>query len=232
VLAFGAHPDDVELTAGGTLAKAVRQGYSVGIIDATRGEMGTRGTVETRAREAARAAKILGARLRENLALPDGSLSTARDAPRRIVEVLRDLRPRVVIAPYWESRHPDHRALALLVRDAFFFAGVKNWPARGRAGRPGKLIFTLAYCEACPTFYVDVSRDFQVKLRSIRAYGSQVSGQDRLGDVFSTGRSLIDTITAIHSAYGAAAQAKYAEPYWMREAVCFDDVLRIPLISM
>ncbi|MFN0152590.1 MAG: bacillithiol biosynthesis deacetylase BshB1 [bacterium] len=232
LLAFGAHPDDVELTAGGTLAKAVRQGYAVGIVDATRGELGTRGSVAVRAREAARAARSLGVRVRENLGLPDGHLSAAPDGLKRVVEVLRTLRPRVVIAPYWESRHPDHRALSNLVRDACFFAGVKRWPARGLAARPAKLIFAIAYTGAAPSFYVDVSRDFSRKLNAIRAYRSQVVGQDRLGDVFPSGRPLLNAITVIHAGYGASAQVEYAEPFWMREAMRVDDVTRLPLISM
>ncbi len=232
LLAFGAHPDDVELTAGGTLAKAVRQGYAVGIVDATRGELGTRGSATVRAREAARAAKMLGARVRENLGLPDGHLSAASDGLKRVVEALRALRPRVVIAPYWESRHPDHRALAFLVRDAVFLAGVKHWPARGAAARPAKLIYALAYSDAAPSFYVDVSLDFSKKLRAIRTYRSQVFGRDRLGDIFPSGRPLMDAIRVIHAGYGATAQVEYAEPFWMREAMRVDDVTRIPLISI
>jgi len=232
ILAFGAHPDDVELSAGGTIAKAVRQGYRVAIIDATRGELGTRGSADQRGREAHRAAKALGVRVRENLGLPDGHLSEARDGLKRIVEVLRAFRPRVVIAPYWESRHPDHRALSYLIRDAFFFSGVRRWPARGTAGRPSKLIFSMAYVEATPSFYVDVSRDFSKKIASIAAYRSQVVGRDRLGDVFPTGRPLIDAIKVIHAGYGAAAQVRFAEPFWMREALRVDDVVQLPLLSV
>lgn len=232
ILAFGAHPDDVELTAGGTIARAVRQGYRVAIIDATRGELGTRGTAARREREAARAAAALGVRIRENLGLPDGHLTEARDALPRFVEALRAFRPRIVIAPYWESRHPDHRALAFLIRDAFFFAGVGKWPARGVAARPPKLIFALAYTNVSPSFYVDVSTDFSRKLSSIRAYRSQIVGRDRLGDVLPTGRPLLNAIDVIHAGYGAAAQVRYAEPFWMREAMRVDDIVQIPLLSM
>lgn len=232
IVAFGAHPDDVELTCGGTLAKSARQGHKIGIVDATRGELGTRGSVATRAREAEKASRILGVATRENLGLPDGHLSTAPDALRSIVEAIRRLRPSVVITPSEESRHPDHRALARLVREACFFSGLERWDAGGVPWRPRKIVTSTTYLPVSPSFLVDITDDFQAKLRAIHAYASQIRGADRLGDIFPSGRKLIDAITSIHGNYGAMAQVKFAEPFVCKEAMVVDDLLGLPLLSV
>lgn len=232
IVAFGAHPDDVELTCGGTIAKSARQGHRVGIVDATRGELGTRGTVATRAREAERASRILGVATRENLGLPDGYLSTAPEAPRSIVEAIRRLRPWIVIVPSEASRHPDHRALSRLVKEACFFSGLERWDAKGAPWRPRKIVTSTTYLPVPPSFLVDISDDFEVKLRAIRSFKSQIRGVDRLGDIFPSSRSLIDTIKNIHSGYGAIAQAKFAEPFLQHEVIVIDDLLELPLASV
>lgn len=229
LLAFGAHPDDVELAAGGCLADAARRGYKVGIVDATRGERGTSGSPRTREREAAAAAAVLGVRRRENLGLVDGGLECNQESRRAVVERLRALRPSVVLAPYRRSLHPDHRVLANIVRDACFLAGLARWPAAGRPWRPRKLLFATAYQDVRPTLLVDVSRVFEAKLKAIRAYRSQVTGAARLGDVFSPDRPLLETIRAWHAAYGAAVHVQYAEPFHQREPILFDDVMEIPV---
>lgn len=213
LLVIGAHPDDAELVAGGTIAKATKGGRRVGILDATRGETGTRGTAAGRAREAERAARILGVALRENLGLRDGYLSVEDDARRALVERIRALRPRVVIAPHWESRHPDHRALSSLVRDACFLAGLSRWRADGSPWRPSRVLYAVAYLDVRPTFYVDVSDEFDVKLRAIQAHRSQVAGARRLGDIPETGRPLLETIRVFGAYYGALIRTKFAEPF-------------------
>src|SRR5687767_8924023 len=126
VLAIAAHPDDVELTCGGTLIKAAAQGYATGILDLTEGEAGTRGSAATRAEEAGRAAAVLGTKTRLNLHLPDAALVNTPESRTRVATVIRRLAPRVVIAPAVQGRHPDHRVAAELVRDACFIAGIKK----------------------------------------------------------------------------------------------------------
>src|ERR1700691_310530 len=138
LLAIAPHPDDVELTCGGTMLKMAQAGYRTGILDLTRGETGTRGTPETRLREAARAAKILGVKVRQNLGLPDAHLRVCEEYKMAIAEVIRALEPRTVILPYWEGRHPDHYMAAQLGYEACFVAGVKNYSLRGEAYRAVK----------------------------------------------------------------------------------------------
>src|SRR6202795_2682755 len=127
LLAIGPHPDDVELTSGGTLLKMAEEGYRTGILDLTQGETGTRGTPETRLREAARAGKILGVKVRRNLGLPDAHLRVCDEQKVAIDEVLREFEPRTVILPYWEGRHPDHYTSSILGYEACFIAGLKNY---------------------------------------------------------------------------------------------------------
>src|ERR1700679_4319672 len=139
ILAIAPHPDDVELTCGGTLLKAAEQGYKTGILDLTAGEMGTRGTPETRLKEAAKAAKIMRVAHRENLRLPDAHLEVIEEYKLAIARRIRALQPRTVILPYWEGRHPDHYTAARLGFEACFVAGLKNYPLAGEAYRPFKI---------------------------------------------------------------------------------------------
>src|SRR5271163_2629699 len=180
LLAIAAHPDDVELTSGGTLLKMAQQGYRTGILDLTQGETGTRGTPETRLREAARAAKILGARVRRNLALPDAHLALREDYKIAIAEVIREFQPHTVILPYWEGRHPDHYAAARLGYEGCFLAGLKQLPIEGEAFRPFKILYSTVYFkEIRPTFVVDISKHYERRYRAILAYHSQFKPKPR-----------------------------------------------------
>jgi len=172
-----AHPDDAELVMGGTLALAARQGRRVCLLDLTRGECGSRGTPETRATEALEAARILGVAHRESLGLPDARLAVIPEHKDPIVAALRRLRPRVVVLQHWEQRHPDHAHASRIVYDASFLAGLRNYrPDLGPPFRPAKLVYALGtteQSEVAPSLVVDVSSVWDVKLRAIRAFGSQ-----------------------------------------------------------
>ena len=172
LLAIFSHPDDAELLCGGTIAVSVDLGHSVGLVDLTRGELGSKGTPEIRAEEAKRAAEVLGVSSRECLGLPDGRL-TNNDATRRaVVEAIRRHRPRVVLTHYLVGRHPDHRAASELVRDACFLSGLKNYPADGDRFRPEKVAFVLSYREDVvkPTFIVDTTNGFERKLQAMACF--------------------------------------------------------------
>jgi bacillithiol biosynthesis deacetylase BshB1 len=175
--AFCAHPDDAELVAGGSLALEAARGRRVALVDLTRGEAGSRGTPETRAREAAEAARILGAAHRESLALPDARLAPLPEQKDRVVEAVRRLRPRVVLLQHWEQRHPDHAAASRIVYDACFLAGLRSYePGLGPAFRPEKLVYAVTMTEASdlvPTFVVDVTAVWETKMRAIAAFASQ-----------------------------------------------------------
>jgi N-acetylglucosamine malate deacetylase 1 len=162
VLAIAAHPDDVELTCGGTMIKMAKRGYRTGVLDLTAGEMGTRGSVETRAKEAATAAKFMGLSYRGILGVPDSDVQASRQHKLRLAEKIRELRPRTVIIPYWEARHPDHYNASTLGYEGCFLAGLKNLPAQGEAYRPRKILYSTAFAQHLrPSFVVDITPHYE-----------------------------------------------------------------------
>jgi bacillithiol biosynthesis deacetylase BshB1 len=180
VLAIGAHPDDVEMSCGGTLIKLVREGYRVAILDCTRGELGSRGTAEVRAQEAARAAALIGAVARENLGLPDGHIPVDADSIAALVRVFRQYRPQLVLYPPPFERHPDHEQVHRLVRAAAFHSGLAKLRTDGPDGapqepyRPRMLLCYMQAYEFEPSFYVDISDVYAEKVRAVQAHASQV----------------------------------------------------------
>lgn len=228
VLAIAAHRDDVELTCGGTLAKAAALGQATAIIDLTKGEMGTRGSAELREREAARAAEILGVAERVNMGFPDAGIFNTNETRAPLVREIRRLQPAVVLAPALSGRHPDHRITAELVRDACFLAGLAKYaPSSGVAAhRPRKVIHCLSYREdhVKPTFVVDVSDVFEKKMAAIAAYESQFAGAVQAGEVFPTTESLFEVIRHHAAHYGSLIRARFGEPFLTLETMRVDDV--------
>jgi bacillithiol biosynthesis deacetylase BshB1 len=226
VLAIAAHRDDVELTCGGTLAGLRRKGRRTGILDLTQGEMGTRGSAETRAAEAAAAAKVLGVEVRENLGLPDAGITNTPETRAQLAQVLRRLRPAIVIAPAPRGRHPDHRVAAQLIRDAVFVAGLAKVAPGTPAYRPRKVIHAIAYREdnVKPTFVVDISDDFETKLNAIRCYGSQFDGALQAGEVYPTGDPFYHVLRHQASHYGSLIRCRFGEPFWTSETMRVDDI--------
>ena len=217
VLAFGPHPDDVELGCGGTLAALAARGRGVGIVDLTRGEMATRGTPETRSREAAEACRLLGGRFRANLDLGDGNLRTDRAAQLLVVEAVRRARPRLVLAPWTEDRHPDHERAGRLVSEASWYAGLARLDTGLPAHRPDQVVFYAAYALLAPTFLVDVSASFEAKRAALRAYRSQFHdpGAPSSGEpeTFVSSKAFWDGVEARARAYGRIANVAYAEGF-------------------
>jgi len=234
LLAIAAHPDDAELTCGGTLALAVRQGHRVGILDLVAGESGTSGSAAVRAREAARAARILGVHARENAGLRDAHLHNTDETRRALVTWIRRFRPRTVILPFPVGRHPDHRIASEVARDACYLSGLARYDAPGRAWRPHKILYALAYREdpVKPTFVVDVSSTFAAKLRAIHCYKSQFDGAAQAGEIFPTGQRLYDLIETQSAHYGSLIRTRYGEPFYTQETVAVEDVVALEVQSM
>jgi len=234
LLAIAAHRDDVELTCAGTLVKAARQGYRTGILDLTAGEMGTRGSAGLRAAEAAEAARVLGVARRENAGLPDAHLANTDETRRELVRWLRRFRPRVVILPFPVGRHPDHRVASELARDACFLAGLARYGDGGPPHRPHKVLYALAYREdpVKPTFVVDISAEFAVKMAAIRCYASQFDGATAAGEIFPTGQDLYSLVEVQNAHYGSLIRARYGEPFFTHETMAVDDVVGLAVQSM
>lgn len=234
LLAIFPHPDDAELGCGGTLAKSAANGHRVGIVDLARGEMASRGTVELRAEESQRAAKVLGVALRENLGLPDAGLRNDPPSREQLAMVIRRLKPKVVIAPALEGRHPDHRVAAQLVRDACFVAGLAKIAPDVPRHRPFKILHSLTHRQdfVRPTFVVDVTAEFELKLESIRCYQSQFSGLTQAGEVYPNGEPLEDIIRHHGAYYGSLIRQRYGEPFFTTEMMAVDDVLALEVSTL
>lgn len=234
LLAIFAHRDDAELNCGGTLAKAARQGHTTGILDLTQGEMGTRGSAELRAAEAAEAAKTLGVTVRENLGLPDAGIVNEPATRERLARIIRKLAPRVVITHALEGRHPDHRITAQLVRDACFIGGLQKVAPDVPKHRPLKILHALTFRQdfVRPSFVVDVSQDFETKLAAIRCYASQFEGATQAGEVYPTGEPLEEVVRHHSAYYGALIRAAHGEPFYTTEMVAVDDVLALEVSTL
>lgn len=233
ILAIAAHRDDVELTCGGTLIGAARRGQRTAIIDLTQGEMGTRGSAALRAEEASRAAEVLGCVARETLGLPDAGIENTPATREQLAVAIRRFRPRVVIAPALEGRHPDHRIAAQLVRDACFVAGLQKVAPDVPKHRPHKVLHCLAYRQdfVRPTFVVDISADFERKLQAVQCYSSQFDEAVQAGEVYPTGEPLYDVITHHAAYYGALIRTRYGEPFFTTEIMRVDDVVALEVAT-
>jgi len=247
ILAIAAHRDDVEQTCGGTLLKASQHGQSTGILDLTRGEMGTRGGAEDREREANDAGRILGVKWRRALDIPDGRVENTWENRLKVAAVIRETHPRVVILPYWKGRHPDHYTASVLGYEACFLAGlakleVSGPGAEGRTQetsiaslpphRPFKIIYATLYYDIRPTFVVDISDHFEQKFASILAYNSQFSDQDAGKDLFPAHQEIRARVDAMARFYGMLGGVTYAEPFLQKEVGLVDDLLAIPVKSI
>ena len=236
LLAIAAHRDDVELTCGGTLVKAVKAGHRVGILDLTQGESGTRGDAATRAGEAERAAKVLGVTVRLNGGLPDAHLQNDEPSRARVVEFIRATRPRVVILPFPVGRHPDHRIASELGRDACYLAGLAKYGTTGAGAphRPFKVLYALAYREdpVKPSFVVDISEVIETKMTAIRCYASQFDGAKAAGEIHPTGQDLYELIRVKSAHYGSLIRTAYGEPFFCYETLEVQDVLQLGVQSL
>jgi bacillithiol biosynthesis deacetylase BshB1 len=234
LLAIAAHPDDAELTCGGTLIKMADRGYKVGILDLTAGEMGTRGTPESRAREAAKAAKILGAKWRGNLGAPDSDVQPTRQNKLRLAQMIRELRPHTVILPYWEARHPDHYHASQLGYEACFLAGLKQLPIDGEAFRPFKILYSTAYAHVRPTFVVDITAQYDRRRRAILAFTSQFRPAKSApkSKVHLAIDRLEEEMGQLARHHGQMIGVKYGEPFLTRELMQVEDVVKLPVRSI
>src|ERR1700690_4107205 len=202
ILAIAAHRDDVEQTCGGTLLRMAERGRPTAILDLTQGEMGTRGTVEDRAREAAEAARILKVSWRHALDIPDGRVENTWENRLKVVRVLREQRPRVLILPYWEGRHPDHYTSSVLGYEAAFISGLAKLPEEGSAHRPFKIIYASLYRDVRPTFVVDITDQFETRFESLMAYKSQFTDQDVGSGIFPAQKEIRARVESIARYYG------------------------------
>lgn len=232
ILAVAAHRDDVEQTCGGTLLKMAERGHRSAILDLTQGEMGTRGSAEERAREANEAARILKAGWRQALDISDGRVENTYDNRLKVARVIRRLRPRVLVLPYWQARHPDHATASLLGYEAAFLAGLTKLDLGAPPHRPFKIIYASLYADVRPTFVVDISAQFEARFAALMAYRSQYEDQAAGSDLFPRQAEIRERIAAMAGYYGLLAGVQYAEPFVQKEVGLAEDLLAIPVQSI
>jgi len=233
VLSVSAHPDDTELVCGGTVIKMVDAGYKVGLLDLTAGESGTRGNATLRAKESSRASKAMGIVHRENLSLPDAALEHTREYKLKVAQKIRELRPRTVILPYWEGRHPDHYTTGQIGYEACFLAGLDKLPLEGAPYRPHKIIYASLYVPAVrPSFVVDITEQFERKLKAVLCYSSQFSARKDLQNLFPARADLRERLGGLARHFGLMIGARYGEPFVMREVAAVNDIVDMPVKSI
>jgi bacillithiol biosynthesis deacetylase BshB1 len=232
VLAIAAHRDDVEQTCGGTLLRMASRGLRTAILDLTQGEAGTRGSADERAQEAAQAARILGVTWRQALDLPDGAIENTLENRIRIVRVLRQLRPRVVILPYWQARHPDHATVATLGYEACFLSGLAKVEADAAPHRPFKIVYASLYADVRPSFVVDISPFIEQRHSALMAYQSQYANQAAGSGLFVNEEEIRDRTFAEARHYGLLAGVRYGEPFVQKEVGLVDDLTLVPVQSI
>jgi len=232
ILAIAAHRDDVEQTCGGTLLAMHARGWSTGILDLTRGESGTRGTAAEREAEAIAAAQILNVAHREALDLPDGNVENTLPNRLKVAEVLRRLRPRVVILPYWQGRHPDHYTTATLGYESCFISGLAKLDLPGEPHRPYKILYASLYADVRPSFVVDITPHIEQRYQALAAYRSQYASQSTGDSIFVREDDIRERTFATARHYGLLAGVRYAEPFVQKEVGLIEDLMLLPVQSI
>lgn len=223
VLAIAAHPDDIEQTCGGTLLRMAEMGYRTGAVDLTAGDMGTRGDAGTRLKESEAAARLLRLRYRSNLRLPDARIENTISARMTLAAEIRLLRPRVVILPYWQARHPDHYRTSEIGFEASFLAGLKKLDEATEPHRPWTVVYSSLYANVQPSFVVDISAQFERRMEALFCYESQYGAGDPSG-LFPTREEIRERLAAIARFYGQLIGVRYGEPYVIKETLRVDDL--------
>jgi bacillithiol biosynthesis deacetylase BshB1 len=232
VLAIAAHRDDVEQTCGGTLLRLKSRGLRTAILDLTQGEAGTRGSAEERSQEAAEAARLLGVSWRQALDLPDGAVENTLENRIKIVRVLRQARPRVVILPYWQARHPDHAAVAALGYEACFLSGLARVETASTPHRPFKIVYASLYADVRPSFIVDITPFIEQRHQALMAYRSQYANQAAGRGLFVPEEEIRERTLAEARHYGLLAGVRYGEPFVQKEVGLVDDLTLVPVQSI
>lgn len=232
VLAIAAHPDDVEQTCGGTLISSSDRGYRTGVLDLTAGDMGTRGTPDVRVQESKVAAQHLLLSWRENLRWPDARLENTITARMTLAGVIRRLRPRVVILPYWTGRHPDHYRASEIGYEACFLAGLRRLEEDTPPHRPFKILYSSLYANVTPSFVVDISRQFDRRMAALLSYASQYGQSAEGSALFPSHLEIQERLAAIARFYGNLIGVKYGEPFVIKESIEVDNIVEMSVRSV
>ena len=226
VLAFSAHPDDIELAAAGTLIKLNKQGYAVGIADMTRGEFGTRGTLEVRQKEAEEAAQLIGAKVRECLDIPDGSVTVTRENHLKVIRLLRKYRPEIVFTHYWRARHADHIATSQIVTEACYLSGLAKVETGQERFRPKRILYHQILYDVVPSFLVDISNEIEQKWKAVRTHRSQFfDPESNEPETLLSTPSFLENLESRMRYFGSLIGVSHAEPFLTMEPIAIPDLV-------
>jgi bacillithiol biosynthesis deacetylase BshB1 len=232
VLAIAAHPDDIEQTCGGTLIRMAEMGYHTGALDLTAGDMGTRGTPDQRIAESQAAACHMRLDWRDNLRMPDARLENNIAARMTLAVKIRELKPRVVILPYWQARHPDHYRCSEMGFEACFLAGLRKLDEYSEPHRPSKILYASLYADVRPSFIVDISTQFERRMSALLSYTSQYGETAEGGALFPNEAEIRERLAAIARFYGNQIGVRYGEPFVVKEAIEIADIVSMPVRSI
>ena len=232
LLAIAAHPDDVEQTCGGTLIRSAEQGYRTGVLDLTAGDMGSRGTPDLRIDESKAAADVMLLAWRQNLRWPDARLENTTPARMTLAGLIRRLRPRTVILPYWTGRHPDHYRASEIGFEACFLSGLKKLEEDTPPHRPFKILYSSLYANVTPSFVVDITRQFERRMTALFRYQSQYGDAAEPSTLFPSQLEVEERISSIARFYGNLIGVKYGEPFVLKESIQVDDIVNMPVRSI
>ncbi len=223
-LAFGAHPDDVELSCSGTLIWLAKNGYRTGIITLTEAELGSQGSPEIRRKEFDRASEIMGTSYHKALDIPDGSVRSTSVNRSRVIKVIREWRPKIIFVPYWETRHPDHAHCCELCREAAYLSGLSKIDSGQEPFRPYKVIYYMELYDFVPSFIIDISTTFEKKMQAIKAYTSQfLNSKTPKGKTFINQPEFLQLIETRAKYFGSKIGVQYGEPFLVREPMKLQD---------
>lgn len=226
IIAFGAHPDDVELSMGGTIISLIERGFKVGVVDLTQGELSSRGNLEIRKKETEKASKILGINYRENLKMEDGNIEVKEESIKKVVEVIRKFKPQLVFAPYFRDRHPDHENAAQLIKASVFYSGLKNFVVKNKSLEPHRPKKTFYYMQTYPfepTFIYDISPYFELKMEAVLAFSSQFyNPKSKEPETFISRPEFLNYLKARAEFFGFQIGKQYGEPFYCEEKIEFN----------
>ncbi len=223
-LAFGAHPDDIELSVSGTLIKLASLGYRTGVVDMVRGELGSRGTPQIRAREAKASARIMGLSVRENLRLKDGQVFDSQFARLKVIRALRRYQPELVFTHYWDDRHPDHVYTSRIVTNACYLSGLARIDTGQKRFRPAKLFYFMFPHTVQASFYVDITECFDQKMKAVESFKSQLFNPESLEPTtYLSVPQFLPNLQSLNRYYGSLIQTGYAEAFLSKEPLAISD---------
>ena len=223
-LAFGAHPDDVELFSSGLLIKLQKQGFSTGIIDLTQGELSTNGTMQIRQEETKKATEVLKISVRNNLLFEDGNIENTKQNRLEIINYLRNYKPDIVLQPYWDDRHPDHIAASRIISDACYYSGLKKIETEHEAFRPKTILYYMMHNTFAPSFIVDISNEMETKINAIKCYESQFKKLDN-NNTYINQPEFFDSIVNRAKFYGYEIKKEFGEPYYYNGILGINNIM-------